>query len=181
MITLRRLRSDIATLDPLTRATCLISTVIGANGPVYPLSLYVMIGPAAAPVFITMLASPLFLAIALLARSHPRAARAALPALGTLNTLWCAKLLGGASGVELFLLPCISLATLSFTTRERWLSFALMAPPIALYLSHGNAGWLISPLLHFTPVQLQALRTLNAASVGMLTAFLGMTYARLRG
>lgn len=174
-------KSYIANPDPLTAASCLIAVVIGTNGPVYPLYLGFMIGfPAAAPAFITMLASPLFLAIPWLARRYPLAGRAALPLLGTLNTIWCIKLLGVASGVELFLLPCISLAALSFTARERLLSFALLALPIGFYIVQPYLVALAAPLLQFSPAQLQALATLNAASVGTLTAFLGLTYAKIR-
>jgi len=163
--------------DPLTAATCLIAFVIGANGPFYPLYLYLMIGAAALPTVITLLVSPLFLAIPWLARRHSRAGRVALPLLGTLNTLWCAKLLGTASGVELFLLPCISLAALSFTASERRLSLALLALPFAVYLWQGYGHWLDAPLLLFTPAQYAALVSLNIASVGTLTAFIGLTYA----
>ncbi|MBU6418218.1 MAG: hypothetical protein KGQ79_00625 [Proteobacteria bacterium] len=176
------MKAYIANPDPLTGKSCLVAAIIGANGPVYPFYLSFMIGfAAAAPAFITMLASPFFLAIPLLARFHPLAARTALPLLGTLNTFWCIKLLGASSGVELFLLPCISLAALSFNARERWLSFALLALPIGFYIVQPYVTGLATPLLHFSPAQLQALVTLNAASVGMLTAFLGLTYARLRG
>ena len=174
------LRAYITNPDPLTAATCLVAAIIGINGPVYPLYLSFMIGPAAAPALITVLSSPLFLAIPFLARFYPRAARASLPLLGTLNTIWCIKLLGIPSGVELFLLPCISLAALSFTARERWLSFPLLALPIVFYLMQPFISGLATPLLHFSPAQLKALVTLNIASVGTLTAFLGLTYARLR-
>ena len=89
-------------------------------------------------------------------------------------------MLGVASGVELFLLPCISLAALSFTARERLLSFALLALPIGFYIVQPYLVALAAPLLQFSPAQLQALVTLNAASVGTLTAFLGLTYAKIR-
>ncbi len=162
---------------PLTAATCLTACIIGANGPFYPFYLYLSIGAAAVPCLLTMLASPLFLAIPLLARRHSRAARIALPVLGTLNTIWCVKLLGMASGVALFLLPCISLAALSFTTAERRLSLAVLALPFMFYLWQIYGPGLGAPLLSFTPAQYAALLPVNAASVGTLTAFIGLLYA----
>lgn len=167
--------------EPLTAATSLTAFVIGANGPFYPFYLFIMIGSTALPVFLTMLASPLFLAIPFLARRHPRVGRMALPVLGTLNTVWCIKLLGMDSGVALFLLPCIGLAGLSFTTAERRLSLSLLALPFAFFLWQTHGPGLGAPLLSFTPAQAAALRGLNIASVGTLTAFIGLVYAREPG
>lgn len=62
----------------LPAATSLTAFVIGANGPFYPFYLYKMIGNAALPVFLTMLASPVFLAVPLLASRHPPTGRTAL-------------------------------------------------------------------------------------------------------
>lgn len=169
----------IAHPDPLTALTSLVAFVIAANGPFYPVYLYFMIGSAAAPVALTMLSSPLFFAVPALARRWPLGARIALPVLGTLNTLWCAKLLGGASGVDLFLLPCLTLAGLSFTAAERRLRLVMLALPMGLYLWQSHGAGLGAPLLSFTPDQYAALRALNIGSVGTLTAFLGLSYPGL--
>lgn len=164
--------------EPLTAATSLTAFVIGANGPFYPFYLYLMIGSAALPALLTMFASPFFLAIPFLARRYPRAGRVALPVLGTINTIWCIKLLGMESGVALFLLPCIGLAGLSFTLAERRLSLSLLALPFASFLWQTHGPGMGAPLLSFTPAQDAALRALNIASVGTLTAFIGLVYAR---
>lgn len=163
--------------DPLTAKSNLVTFVIASNGPFYPFYVYLLIGKAAFPTLLTMLASPVFLALPALARRHGLAGRAALPVVGTLNTVWCAKLLGVSSGVELFLLPCISLAALSFQAAERRLKWAVLALPFALYLWQNHGGGLGVPLLAFTQPQDEALRSLNIASVGTLTAFLGLVYA----
>ncbi len=174
---LRGIAAYTAHPDPLTAATCLMAFVIGANGPFYPFYLYLSIGAAAAPSLLTMLASPLFLTIPLLARRHSRAGRIALPVLGTLNTIWCVKLLGMASGVALFLLPCVSLAALSFTADERRLSLAVLALPFAFYVWQIYGQGVGTPFLSFTAAQNAALTLVNAASVGTLTAFIGLLYA----
>jgi len=69
-----------------------------------------------------MLASPLFFAVPALSRGSPRAARVALPLIGIANTVWCTALFGPASGIALFLLPCIVLAILVPHADERRLA-----------------------------------------------------------
>ena len=164
--------------DPLTAKSNLIAFVISSNGPFYPLYVYLLIGRAALPTLLTMLASPVFLIVPAVSRRSGLAGRVALPVVGTLNTIWCIKLLGLSSGVELFLLPCISLGALSFTAAERRLRWAVLALPFVFYLWQNHAGGLGAPLRGFTPAQDGALRSLNIASVGTLTAFLGLIYAR---
>ncbi len=172
----RRLSTYLAHPDPLTAATNLIAFIVGANGPFYPLYAMLLIGFHGASTFFTMLSSPFFLAIPALSKRSDLAGRIALPIVGTLNTLWCAKLLGLASGVELFLLPCITIAALSFRPRERLFMLPLTGLPMGLYLwLHHRYG---PPLLDFNPEQYAALLSLNVASTGTLTAFLGLVYAK---
>jgi hypothetical protein len=172
-----RVEGYLSSADLLAAKTNLIAFVVGANGPLYPVYLFLLIGRAAEPTLLTMLASPLFLAIPALSRRYPFAGRIALPLVGTLNTMWCAKLLGLASGVELFLLPCISIAVMSFRQGERYTMLLLAGLPMALYLWQNHAGGLGAPLLRFTSAEYAAMLSLNIASVGVLTAFLGLAYA----
>ncbi len=171
----KKLSAYLAHPDPLTAATNLIAFVVGANGPFYPLYAVLLIGAPGASTLFTMLSSPFFLAIPALSKRHGLAGRIALPIVGTLNTVWCTKLIGVPSGVELFLLPCITIAALSFRRSERLLMLPLTGLPMCLYLLlHHRYG---IPLLGFSPDQYGALLSLNAASTGTLTAFLGLVYA----
>lgn len=175
---MRWITAYIAHPDPLTAKSSLIAFVIASNGPFYPLYIYLLIGWAAWPTGLTMLASPVFMLLPALSRRNSLAGRLALPLVGTVNTVWCTKLLGMASGVELFLLPCISLAALSFTVNERRIAWAVLALPFAFYLWQNHGGGIGGPLLSFTNAQNEAIRSLNIASVGTLTAFLGLVYAK---
>jgi len=92
--------------DPATAAANLIALVVALNGPFYPLYVIGVIGWSGLPTFATMLASPLFFAVPWVSRRNSLAGRVALPLIGTANSMWCAKLLGIASGVQLFCIHC---------------------------------------------------------------------------
>lgn len=172
-----RLRAYLDHPDPLAATVNLVAFVVGANGPFYPLYAMALIGRPGAWLFITMAASPVFLAIPALARRNGLAGRIALPLFGTLNTLWCAKLIGPASGVELLLLPCIVIAGLSLLPSETLWRWGLIGLPMAAHLALSpvyGAG-----LLGFSPAQEAALFRLDLGSTATLLAFLGLVYGRL--
>ena len=83
------------------------------------------------------------------------------------------KLLGTASAVELFLLPCILLAAILFRPGERAVMSAGFLAPVAAYL-----GADLGPPLHaFSAEEYRPMIALHAASVGALTAFIGLQFS----
>ena len=160
--------------DPATAAACFVALVLGSNGPVYPLYVIAVVGWARGhAAFLTMGAMPLFLAVPALARWRPEAARAALWLVGTVNTVWCMKLLGPATGVGLFLLPCIALAAL---LQGRALTLAAVGLPILPLLMPATAFG--QPILALTAAEDARLAALNGFSTACL---MGLIALRLRG
>jgi hypothetical protein len=161
-------------LDPLTANSVTIAWVILANKPFYPLYVWWFVGTGVTTALGTLIAAPLFLAIPFLARRQPLLARAALPIVGTIDTLWATRLFGAASGTELFLAACIALVALSFHAREIWwqrgLAVAMFA---AFYAAHGRLG---GPLYPWTPEQLQTLFEINVFAVASLLTFIALKF-----
>ena len=160
--------------DPATAAACFVALVLGSNGPVYPLYVIAVVGWAHGhAAFVTMVAMPLFLAVPALARRRPEAARTALWLVGTVNTVWCMKLLGPATGVGLFLLPCIALAAL---LRGRVLTLAAVGLPILPLLMPATTFG--QPILALTAAEDARLAALNGFSAACL---MGLIALRLAG
>jgi hypothetical protein len=172
MTLLDRQRAYAAHPDPATAAANLVALVVAWNGPLYPLYGIALIGAAALPSTLTMLASPFFFAIPRIARWNPVAGRAALPLIGTLDTLGSMKLFGPEAGIDLFLLPCITLAGLLFRPRERWLGMLLIGLTIAPILV--PAAVYGAPLFPLTSDQLSRLAALNLVSVAMLLGLVAL-------
>ena len=171
----RRLKAYAAHTDRLAATGNTIALVLAGNGPFYPLYAFALIGWAAWPTLPTMLSAPLFALVPWVMRLGTRLGRVCLVLLGTLNTLWCVKLLGPDTGVALFLLPCATLAAMLFRRRERWLMLPLLALPIAAFIGlNGHYG---PPLLPMPPDAATQMVTLNAASVALLTGFLGLMFS----
>lgn len=171
------LRRYAAHPDPATAASNLVALVVAGNGPFYPLYVLALIGWQHSGAWATMLASPGFLLVPALSRRHAAAGRAALPLIGIVNTVWCAALLGTASDVGSFLLPCIVLTTLLFSNNERSRGLLLVALAIAAQI------WLIEfpmrGLMDLRTAQASALGRLDAISVATLTGFVALTLAGL--
>jgi hypothetical protein len=162
--------------DRLAATGNLIALVLAGNGPFYPLYAFALIGWEAWPTLATMVAAPLFALVPWVMRRSARLGRVVLVLLGTLNTIWCAKLLGPDTGVALFLLPCATLAAMSFHRNERWLMLPLLALPVALFI--GLRGLYGTPLLPMSVDAAAQMVRLNAASVALLTGFLGLQLNR---
>ncbi|HEY1934018.1 MAG TPA: hypothetical protein VGG99_18565 [Acetobacteraceae bacterium] len=178
MTWLGRLRAYYAHDDPAAETGNFVALVVGWNGPFYPLYVIAIAGRhSAALAPLTMLATPLFLALPWLSRRSSRAARFGLVLVGTANTLWCIKLLGEASGVVLFLLPCAALATLLFRRREQTSMLTAVALPLAAWFI--PASIFGAALIRFNAAELAGLHTLNAASALVLTAVLAVQFSRL--
>jgi hypothetical protein len=173
---LRRLKAYAAHDDRLAATGNTIALVLAGNGPFYPLYAFALIGWAAWPTLATMLSTPLFALVPRVMRRGARLGRVWLALLGTLNTIWCVKLLGAQTGVDLFLLPCATLAAMLFRRTERWLMLPLLALPIAAFI--GLKGHIGPSLLPMPPDAAAQMVVLNAASVAMLTGFLGLVFSR---
>lgn len=170
-------RSYLAHPDPAAAATNLVALVVALNGPFYPLYVIGVIGWSGLPAFATMLASPLFFAVPWMSRRNSLAGRVALPLIGTSNSLWCAKLLGIASGVQLFCLPCIMLAALLYRDPERRLGLALIG--LALLPLFVPGVILGPPLLPMDAAEAARLVPLNVACIGTLMGLLALQFRKV--
>ncbi len=167
--------------DPLTEAANWIALVVAWNQPFYPLYLYAIVGDRMAPSFLTFLSTPFFAAIPAVSKRYPLAARAMLPAVGIANVVVSAKALGDASGVEVFLIPCATIAALLFRPRERMTGLFLVGLSLLTYwVLHGNYG---EPLADYAAAEYSSMVALNAISAATLTVFVGLlmssSFARL--
>jgi hypothetical protein len=171
------LRRYAAHPDPATAAANLVALVVAGNGPFYPLYVSALIGRDRAGIWLTMLASTFFFAVPAISRRDSCAGRAALPLIGTVNTIWCTALLGGPSEVGLFLLPCATLAALLFRSDERRPALLLVGLAVAALILLTE----LSPvgLLGLSLDQMAVLARLNTVSVATLTGFLALTLANV--
>lgn len=171
---LGRIRDYAAHEDKLTESLNMVAVVLAANTPFYPLYLWAVLGKAAtASVLLTLCSLPFWASVPLIAKRSGLAARVALCLIGTVNTVWCSLILGFASGVALFLIPCVMLATLGFHHEERRVMLPLAALPFLAYAL--LRIWTVTPALPvFTAAQYAHLVTLNAFSVACLTFLLGL-------
>jgi hypothetical protein len=172
------LRAYYAHHDPAAETANFVALVVGWNGPFYPL--YVIAiggGHSAALAPLTMLSTPLFLALPWLSRRSSRAARFGLVLVGTVNTLWCMKLLGDESGVGLFLLPCAALATLLYRQREQMAMLTAAALPLVAYFIPQSAFG--GAIMRFNAAQFARLYVLNTASVLILMVMLAVQFSHL--
>ena len=157
--------------DPMTHACNVIAIVVVANQPFYPLYVYWLVGHAVAPTLLTFLSTPFFAAVPLLARHRPRWGRALLALAGMANTVLATKIFGQASGVELFLMPCVLIAAAFFRPSERAFALGLLA--IAAGIFFGLDGRYGVPICRCSMEDDQALRVLHALSAGILVVFIG--------
>jgi hypothetical protein len=171
------LRRHAAHPDPATAAANLVALVVAGNGPFYPLYALALIGWDHHAAWLTMLASPFFALVPALSRRWSCGGRAALPLIGIANTVWCAALLGTASAVGLFLLPCIVLAALLSHDDERWLLWSLMGLAVAALV--WLAEFPLVGLMELTEAHEVALARLDAISVATLSGFVALQMAPL--
>jgi hypothetical protein len=161
--------------DPAARAVNMISLMLAWNGPLYPIYVVLLAGRGTLPwVLLTVLISPFFYAIPYLSRVSSRAARLALPLIGTANTVWCIKLFGVESGVGFFLYPCIVLAALLYREREQWFMLPVLGVTLLFEFVPGAAyGPAVIQLSSDGAARLSAL---NAGSVAFLLAFIALKF-----
>jgi len=162
--------------DPLVAVANTVALIVACDQPFYPLTLRWAVGPDIGISFFTLLTTPLFIAVPAVARRHSVAGRALLVLAGTANTMLCTKLFGEATGVELFLGPCLLLSGLLFRQSERIVSFALIGLLLAIILLlRGHYG---APVHPYTDAESKSFLGVNVFSVAMLTTYLGVSLGR---
>jgi hypothetical protein len=161
--------------DPRASLACKVALVVASNQPFYPLYLHAIVGTAAWPAWLSLLSTPFFLAVPALAKRHSLAGRALLPLAGVGNTVFCVKLFGASSGVELFLIPCALLGTILFRPDDRLKTAIVAALPFVAYLfidAHlGPPAMMTSDYAR--------LIALNGMSVAALIALIGLLCSTL--
>jgi hypothetical protein len=165
--------------DPLAAFANTIALVVAGNQPFYPLYLHAIVGHSAWPIWITLLTTPLFAAIPAIARRSSLLGRAMLPIVGTANGILAVKLIGADTGVELFLLPCVLLATILFRPGERVVMLAVLAVPFAAYFLLDRTLGL--PLATFSAEEYRSIISMNAFSVACLFTLMGYVFPTSAG
>jgi hypothetical protein len=160
--------------DPLALLANTVALVIAGNQPFYPLYLHAIVGTAAWPAWLTLLTMPLFAAIPAVSRRHPLAGRMMLPIVGTANGVLAVKLIGVETAVELFLLPCVLLATILFRPNERLAMVVTLACPFVAYFVLDAAVGV--PIALFSDAEYRAIIGMHALSVASLFALIGFVF-----
>ena len=120
-------KTGAAPLDRRTAACVAVAWLVLINKPLYPLTVWLLIGAEAATRSLAALAiAPLYAAVLWLAPRSGYGARVALPLVGLADTAIAAKAFGSGSGAELYLIACGALAVVSFSAREALTSRALV-------------------------------------------------------
>lgn len=173
-----RLRTYASNDQPLAAAGNKVALVLAGNTPFYPMYVVGLAGSGGMPALLmTLFSFPFFAMVPAISRRYPLLGRATLSLAGSVNTVFCTWLLGERSGTELFLIPCITLASLLFGTGERIWMLPLAALPLAAYiLLHGHYG---SPPHVYQDAAYASLFSMNAISVGTLSIFLGIVFSGL--
>lgn len=173
-----RLRAYASNDEPLAAAGNKVALVLAGNTPFYPLYVAVVAGTDGMPwLLMTLFVFPFFLMVPAISRRHPFLGRVTLALAGVINTVFCTWLLGERSGTGLFLIPCATLASLLFGEGERRWMLPLAALPLCAYIFlHGNYG---TPPYLYRDDAYAALFSMNAASVGTLSIFLGIVFSGL--
>ena len=90
-----------------------------------------------------------------------------------------AKVFGVASGVEIFLLPCVLLGFVLFRPGERIIAIAIaIVGMLAFTVLHGRYG---DPVHLYSLGEYAGFLTMNALSAGTLTVFIGLLVMNLIG
>lgn len=161
--------------DPRVTACNWIALVVASNQPFYPLYVEAVAGRGGFAAMLTFLSTPFFALAPLVARRHDRIGRAMLPLAGIANSLLALVLFGEASGVLLFLAPCVVIAGLAFRPDERGWSFPLIGVAALAYF----AGPMLAatPMVSLDEAGSLALLRVNAFSAGCLLALTGLTFS----
>lgn len=167
----RSLRGYIAHEDASTRACNIIAAVIVANQPFYPLYVAWALGRAEPWAFLTLLSTPVFSVVPLVSRLNSGLGRLLLVLAGMANTVLAVRIFGIASGVLVFLMPCLLIASALFRAEERWLSIGVFIVALGLYLGFPDGYG--APLCGCSPSEASALAPLHAISASCLVILIG--------
>ena len=161
--------------DPRVTACNWIALIVASNQPFYPLYVEGVAGTGGFAATLTFLSTPFFALAPLVARRNDRIGRAMLPLAGIANSLLAFVLFGQASGVLLFLAPCVVIAGLAFRPDERRWSFSLIGLSALAYF----AGPMVAatPVVALEGAASLALLGVNAFSAGCLLALTGLTFS----
>ncbi len=161
--------------DPRVAACNWIALVVASNQPFYPLYVEGVAGTGGFAAMLTFPSTPFFALTPFVARRSDRLGRAMLPLAGIANSLLALILFGEASGVLLFLAPCVVIAGLAFRPDERRWSLPLIGLSALAYL----AGPMIAatPLVALGEAGSLALLRVNAFSAGCLLALTGLSFS----
>lgn len=169
------MRAQPVSLDAVTQATVTVAWVICLNKPFYPIYIWYLVGDGIVWSLGSLLTAPCFLAIALLARLSPIAARVSLPLVGALDTLYETRIFGQGSGTELFFAACIMLAAVSFRKEEKWIQRGVATLVFTIFLLSRHIG---GPPWHaWSVTDLALLLNLNTFSLACLMVFIAIRYA----
>ena len=171
---LKALQNYKANPDALAALANTVALVVAGNQPFYPLYLHAIVGRSAWPAWITLMTMPLFAAVPAVARRNSLMGRAMLPTIGTANGILAVKLIGIDTGVELFLLPCVLLATILFRPGERLVMLAVLAFPFAAYFLFDRIVG--APLATYDAEKYRSIISMHALSVASLFALIGYTF-----
>ena len=128
----RRISAYFDGSDPALQLAGTVAFVVVGNQPFYPLYVWWAAGPSAATTsMVSWLSTPFFAAVPALGRQSAMAAKMLLIAAGIGNTVVCALVLGTASGVELFYLPCLLIAYTLFEARTAAISLFVSLAVVA--------------------------------------------------
>ena len=175
---LRAIGCYVAAPTPLIRANNVLALLVASNQPFYPFYVRFMAGPDGGATFLTLLTTPLFVAVPWLSRRSPRLALASVPVIGLANAALATLALGSSVGIDLFIVPCLAVAFL-VADREH---FRFVIPAALAML----AGFLLVHLADVTPLHTYsdeargALYRLNALAVTGLTIYIVYSLAVAR-
>jgi hypothetical protein len=148
----------------------MFALMMASNALLYAPSLELIIGEQGHFAWPVAWTAPAFAATLLIARRHSLAARIWLPLVGIADTVTAQLALGHASGVWVFLLPCVTLAGFLLHKRERLALAALaaLAMTVLLFLPPGRDV--------LAPDIAAKIARLNAGSAIILTGFIGWIF-----
>ncbi len=169
-------KTETARSDGRTEACVAVAWLVLINKPLYPLTVWLLIGAEAATRSLAALAiAPLYAAVLWLAPRSGYGARVALPLIGLADTVIAAKAFGRASGAELYFIACGALAVVGFSAREAMTSRALVIAVYAAFVLVQT--WPGATVESWPPDDLARFFALNAYSAASLAAFVALRFA----
>lgn len=178
MSAVRALDLYVDSAHPLQRANNVLALLVAANQPFYPLYVRGFAGPDGGVTFLTLLTTPLFLAVPALSRGAPGYAIASVPVIGLLNAAIATIALGRSVGIELFIVPCLAVAALvtDKSNAKVVLPGALAALMVFLLVYAADPG----PLHRFDESARAVVYRLNAICVASLTIYILVAFSIAR-